>query len=219
MAEARELLEAIESGDEARVRALVEQEPGLAAARDANDVPAPILALYHGQASAAEILAAAKGDLDVFEAAALGRVDRLREVLDGDRALARAWTKDGFTALHYAAFFDGSAAARLLLECGADATAVALHKQLRVQPLHSAAASGEVETVRALLDAGADPNVAQSGGFTALHAAGQAGDEALAELLLERGADRSLATDEDKTAADLAVEAGHQDLAARLENS
>lgn len=217
MAEQRDLIEAIESGDEDRVSALLEQEPGLAAARDGNDVSAPMLALYHGQASAAEALARVKDDLDVFEAAAFGRVDRLRELLDVDPGLVRAWTKDGFTALHYAAFFDGPEAARLLLERGADATAVARHKELLVQPLHSAAASREVETARALLDAGADPNAAQAGGFTALHAAAQAGDDELADLLLERGADTSPATEEGKTAADLAREAGHPDLAARLQ--
>ena len=58
------------------------------------------------------------GALDVFEAAALGEVDRLREILDGEPTSATAYSGDGFTALHFAAFFGGPEAAELLLERG-----------------------------------------------------------------------------------------------------
>jgi len=60
---------------------------------------------------------------------------------------------------------------------------------LKVQPLHSAAAAGEREIAHLLLDAGADPNARQEGGFTPLTAAEQNGDTALAALLREYGAE------------------------------
>jgi ankyrin repeat protein len=64
-----------------------------------------------------------------------------------------------------------------------------------------------------LLDAGADPNAKQEGGFVAVHAAAQNGNRELAELLVQRGADTSLATDDGRTAQAIAREAGHEQLA------
>jgi ankyrin repeat protein len=54
--------------------------------------------------------------------------------------------------------------------------------------LHSAAAARQVEIARLLLDAGADPNAAQQGGFLPLDAALQNEDGDLGALLRERGA-------------------------------
>ena len=70
--------------------------------------------------------------------------------------------------------------------------------------------------VAALLDAGAQVNARQHGGFTPLHEAAQNGDAELVALLLSRGARRSLTTDKELTAYDLAYEAGHHEIAARL---
>ena len=38
-----------------------------------------------------------------------------------------------------------------------------------MRPIHSAVAVGDHASVRALLEAGADPNVRQQGGYTPLH--------------------------------------------------
>jgi ankyrin repeat protein len=144
-------------------------------------------ALYRGdRAAAAE---AAKGaELDLHEAAALGDAPRARELLAGDPTLAAARSPDGFTPLHYAAFFGTAETAALLLEHGADPAAVAQNEML-VQPLHSAAAVNANETARLLLDAGADPNAVQQGGFRPIDAAVQNGNDELRELLVSRGAD------------------------------
>ena len=169
-------------------------------------------ALYAGDRERGEALL---GEPDVFEAAAFGRLDRLRELLDADPAPAGAFAPDGFTALHFAAFFAQPEAAALLLERGADPRARA-RNAMEVEPLHSAAASRQVEICRMLLDRGADPNARQEGGFVALHAAAQNGDEELAALLVERGADKSLAADDGRTAVDIALQAGHARLADSL---
>jgi uncharacterized protein len=162
----------------------------------------PLLqALYEGKHDEVERLLAERPDLNVFEAAALGRTDRLRELLDAERELALGFALDGFTALHLASFFGHPEAARVLVERGADVSAVA-HNPMAVQPLHSAAAAGQTEIARLLLDRGADPNARQEGGFTPLHAAVQNKDEELAELLLSRGADPEAATDDGRRAAD-----------------
>jgi uncharacterized protein len=179
------------------------------------EVSEPMQALYTGDRARAEELLAVGGEPDVFEAAAFGRVDRLRELLGADAALARAFSPDGFTALHFTAFFGHPQAAFALLEHDADPRARA-RNPMAVEPLHSAAASGQFEIARALLDRGADPNARQEGGFVPLHAAAQNGDDELAALLLDRGADKRLAADDGKTAADIALKAGHTRLADSL---
>jgi ankyrin repeat protein len=143
-------------------------------------------ALYRGDDDEARRLAEA-AELDVFEAAALGNVARLAELLAADPTLAKTRSDDDFTALHYAAFFDGAETARLLLEHGADANAYA-DNEIGVHPLNSAAAAGQREVAAILLQHGADPNARTSRGFTPLDAARENGDDELAELLRSHGA-------------------------------
>ncbi len=56
------------------------------------------------------------------------------------------------------------------------------------EPLLDATKQGDVEAVRSLLDGGADPNVAQGDGLTALHIAAQEGQLEIVKLLLGAGA-------------------------------
>jgi ankyrin repeat protein len=176
----------------------------------------PLLqALYEGRAADVDARLAEQPQLDVFEAAALGRSERLEELLAAEPSLAGAWSVDGFTPLHLAAFFGRLVSARLLVERGAPVD-VPARNDMRVTPLHSAAAAGEKEIAELLLERGADPNARQQGGFTPIHAAAQNGDAELAALLVRHGAEPSLATDDGRTAFELAREAGHAELARRL---
>ena len=138
-------------------------------------------ALYRGDEETAHKLGVG-AELDVFEAASLGSIERLRELLDGDPGLATARSDDDFTALHYAAFFDGPEAARLLLERGADVNAFA-DNELGVHPLNSAAAAGRADVARVLLEHGADPDARTRSGHSPLDAAEANGNAELAELL------------------------------------
>jgi uncharacterized protein len=153
-------------------------------------------ALYRGDEQKVSELLAGDPALDVFEAAAFGRTERLRELLDEDAALANAFGDDGFQPLGLACFFGHVEAARLLLERGADPNTLAHNEHIQAGPLHSASASENkdeatrYELCELLLDRGADPSLEQGGGFTALDAARQNGDERLERLLLDRGAGR-----------------------------
>jgi ankyrin repeat protein len=151
----------------------------------------PILeALYKGERDRAQGLAAEADSLDGFEAAALGEAARLDELLRGDPELAVARSPDGFTALHYAAFFGSPDAVHALVAAGADLEARSTNQEFAPEatPLHSAVAAGRMDNAEALLEAGSDPNAKQHGGFTPLMEAEQRGDFDLAELLIRYGA-------------------------------
>src|SRR3954453_13028536 len=151
-------------------------------------------ALYRGDDSRVAELLGAEPELNLFEAAAFGRTDRLRELVDADPTLANAYGDDGFQPLGLACFFGHVETARLLLDRGADPNSLSRNEHLQVAPLHSASASENkdeatrYELCELLLDRGADPNLEQGGGFTALDSARQSGDERLERLLLDRGA-------------------------------
>ena len=215
---AGELFAAIDTGDVVAVQAVLRASPEVAIARDGDGVSATMRALYRGHPAVAEVVAAAVPELDVFEAAALGRVDRLLELVGADPELALARSPDGFTALHYPAFFgrgDASGVTRALLEAGADVNARSAN-DFAVLPLHSAVAGNHADVAALLIDAGADVNARQRHGWTPLHGAAQNGAADTVERLLAAGADRTATNDEGVSAADLASGAGHEEIAARL---
>jgi ankyrin repeat protein len=210
-----DMFDAIDAGDEARLAELLATEPGLAGERDDDGVSAALHARYRDNHDAVAQLLATDPDLDIFDAAGLGRPDRLAELLAADPGLASAFASDGFTPLHLASFFGWSEAARLLLERAAPPNAVS-RNPMQVMPLHSAAAGGHDEVARLLVAAGADVNARQLHGYTPLHAAAQNGDAEMTEMLLAAGADPAARTDDGQTAADIAAAAGHAEIAARL---
>jgi ankyrin repeat protein len=151
-------------------------------------------ALYRRDDEQVEKLLAGDRELDVFEAAAFGKSDRLRELLDEDPAQANAFGDDGFHPLGLACFFGHVDATRLLLERGADVNALSTNEHVQTAAIHAAAAAQGMdeatryELVKLALEHGADPNLPQGGGFRAIDAARQNGDSRVERLLLEHGA-------------------------------
>jgi ankyrin repeat protein len=210
-----DMFDAIDAGDEARLAELLATEPGLAGERDDDGVSAALHARYRDNHDAVAQLLATDPELDIFDAAGLGRPDRIADLLAADPGLASAFASDGFTPLHLAAFFGGVEAARLLIAHSAPPNVVS-RNALQVMPLHSAAAGSHVAVARLLVEAGADVNAVQPHGYRPLHAAAQNGNRELTELLLAAGADPAARTDDGKTPADLATAAGHADIASLL---
>lgn len=215
MSNAKEVIDAVQSGNVERLRNLLDENPKMAASRDAAGVSALMHAVYRRQKDAIELLQQAGLNLDIFEATALGDVQSLAALVTRQPSLVNTYSADGFTALHFAGFFSQPSAARLLLERGADHAAVA-RNPTQVTPLHSAASGGNLQTVGDLLAKGAPVNARQQHGWTALHSAAQSGNLEMVNLLLQRGADPGIQNDEGVTALDLAQKQNRTDVANRL---
>jgi len=215
MANVDNAIEAIRTGDVARMRSLVAADSSIARARDPNGVSLLMLSCYYRQPGIGEVLRSEVGQLDVFEAAALGDVKEMRAICKATPAHAQSWSADGFQPLHLASFFAKTEAIEALLKFNVDVNAPAKNGSA-VRPIHSAAASRSAEAVTLLLEAGADPNVQQHGGWTPLHSAALHNDAAMVQSLLSHGADPKLKSDDGKTAADMAAEKGHTEIVSLL---
>lgn len=213
---AAELIAAVDAGDVAAIERFLAVDPFLAGSRGTDGVSALLHAQYRFHRDVLEALLAGDPEMDVFDAAALGRVDRLRDALADEPTQATAVAADGFTALHLAGFFGKAEAARMLLAAGASPSASSTN-DFANQPLHAAAAGRHVEVCRVLLAAGADVRARQHGGYTPLHEVAASGHVELVELFLSAGADPSAMSDEGRTPAEVADGAGHADVARQLQ--
>jgi uncharacterized protein len=208
-------VEAIKTDKIDELQRLIAADPELCKARVESGVSLVMLACYYRRPAAVEALLAANRPLDIWEAAALGSEEVVRQLCRQQPELIHAWSPDGFQPLHLAAFFGQPATVQTLLNLKADVNAAA-HNPMAVRPIHSAVAGRNHEVVQLLIQHGADLNVKQHGGWTPLHAAAMHGDETLVELFLKHGADRNLKSDDGQTAADLAASKGFTELVKRL---
>ena len=129
-----------------------------------------------------------------------------RSVLDEEPSRATAYSGDGFTALHFAAFFGHPDAVSLLIDRGAEVDAFG-----RGWMTGTACIPGRVVSSRRSSASSSKPErtpTCGSRGWTPLHAAAMNGDLVSVELLLAAGADAAATNDEGRTVADLAAESG-----------
>ncbi len=205
----QEIFSAISADDKDKVRELIAQHSDVAHARNPAGVSALMQARYQNRLEIVALLRDASGDLDVFEAAALGDNPQLVSLLEKDRDLAQALSSDGFTPLHLACFFGQIEAAKTLIDHRADPNAVS---PSRIAVIHSAAASRNAALLKLVLQAGANPNLQQQGGYTALHEAAMHNSVERAQALLDAGADRSIRSDAGLTAAEMAANEGNTEV-------
>jgi ankyrin repeat protein len=216
MSDVNTFQEQVKKGNLSGVRAALAEDPSLLDATNVSGQSALLLAKYYRQETVAEYLLSLNPKLDIFNAAAAGRVASVMEQIDTEPALLESHSTDGWTPLHLAAFFGHPELANALLERGANVNARSTNA-MKNTPLHAAAAGGRTDIVELFLKRGADPNATQEGGWTALHSAAQAGNRAMVEVLLANGADINRRAANEQAPLDLALMQGHQDVAALLE--
>lgn len=211
-----ELTGAIRQGDAAKVAALIDENRALLEETE-NGVTPVLLALYHGKAEIARLLAERGTPLSFAEACALGELEQVQSMLAAEPALLDSRTTDGFPAWALAVFFRQPLVARYLIEQGVDVNAAASNA-MRVSAVHAAAAACDHETMKMLLERGADANARQQMDYTPMHGAASRGDMEMAKLLLSHGADRNAKAADGKSPADVARDHEHHSFAGWLES-
>src|SRR5258706_1716552 len=156
MASYDEVMAAVAEGDMKRVCFLVQGEPGILV-RTEGGGSLLLTALYRGRQDLVDVLAP-RVHTDVFEAAALGDVARVIQLVKKDPEVVSKHSSDGWTALHLAAFMGHQKTGEALLEMGADVSELS-RNQMANQPLHAAlAGKTDPGVVQMLIERGADVN-------------------------------------------------------------
>jgi ankyrin repeat protein len=137
---------------------------------------------YRGGGEVLEAIRAADPPLDGWGRLLLGETDGL--------PAPDAWSPDGFSPLHIAAFARNADAVRALIAAGADVDALATASFAPVTPLGTAASFGAAEVAKILLEHGADPEKTSDDRHTPLQVAIANGHADVVDLLLAHGARR-----------------------------
>ncbi len=207
--------EAIRNGDLDTVQSMLKRDSALLYARSAERRSPILAAAYWGQNEIAEFLADRTVLLNIYEAAALGRVSQIIRILAKHPEMVDACGEDGFPPLSVAARFGQIEVVEFLIRASAPLNLPA-NNPLKTTPLHAAVEGRQIETARLLLQHGADPNVRRADGATPLHLAAQSGQIEMILLLLFNGADLKIKDDAGKIPLDWATEAKQEKTAELL---
>jgi ankyrin repeat protein len=208
-------IDAIKAGEFERVKAMVSADPGLIDARGRTGDSAILTAVYHRQKEIVNLLVARGATLTVFEACAAGELERAERLFEADTHLLNAYSDDGWTPLHLAAFFGHSKIVELLI--GRDVVVAARSRNAnRNTPLHAALAGNHTFAAGLLIGAGADVNAADARGWRPLHIAAANNNLDAMKTLIAQGADVTTPNAEGQTPLSLAQEKNQREAAALL---
>ncbi len=212
----RALFDAIKAGDLERVRSLVSADPRLASARSETGESAVLTAAYHRQKDIANLLVARGATLTLFEACAAGELEAAERLIADAPDAVHAYSHDGWTPLHLAAFFGHARVMEILLAHDAEVGAPSKNPSGNT-PLHAALAANQQMTAGLLLGAGADVNAADANGWRPLHLAAANGNLESMKALVAQGADLAATNAEGVTPLALAEQKGRHEAAAFLQ--
>ncbi len=207
---------AVEAGDREEFQSLVANDPSIVQARNEQSLSLLMWILYHRKNDWLDEIRPLLGELDFFEAVAVGDIARVNSLLVEQPEHVDMIAPDGFQALGLASFFGQAEVVSALIEAGANVNYQAPETQLAA--LHGAVAGKCVTSARHLLAAGANIDAQQHGGYTALMAAAGNGLIEMLIMLLEHSADTALTDDEGNTARDLALKKDQSKTAELLPN-
>ncbi|TGL79131.1 ankyrin repeat domain-containing protein [Leptospira yasudae] len=216
----QEIFQAIASGLKAKVIGLLKRDSSLFQSVTEEGITPVLFSLYYGKLDISKEIYEIHPERNLFEAAALGDLEEVKKIVSSSADSINSFSKDGWSALHLAAYFGHLDVAKFLISSGADLGLTSKSKlSFGNTALHSAVATGKKAIVELLLEKGADANALQNpGSITPLHvAASRPGSLEIIQLLLKKGADKSKRSSEDQTPQAIALERGNSEEAKVLE--
>jgi ankyrin repeat protein len=210
-----ELFEAIRTGDVEKMRELVAADAGLVNARNGKGISAVLMACYTGRKEIRDLLIEKGATLELHEAAAAGKLSRVKDLVDGAPELAKSYSPDGFPVMALAATFGHQDVARYLHGKGAEINAIASNGT-GYTALTGAVASGHTAIAKWLAENGADVNYRYAKDHSPLLEAAAGGHLEIVKTLLAHGADLRSTANGTKNALDFAEECGQKEVAVYL---
>jgi ankyrin repeat protein len=193
----------------------IKKNPELLSFTDSRGATLLMLSFYFRNQELSDYILSQRRPVDLYEAVIAGDLQASENFLAADRSKLDAHSRDGFTALGFAAFFNRPRIAKFLLEQGADPN-IASRNDFKVAPIHSSVAAKSLEITQMLLQYGANPDARQQNDVTALHESAHNNTPEIAEALLKAGANKQLKTGDGKTAMDFAKEIDAKEIIAML---
>ncbi len=203
---------AVLSGDLKSVQLGLERDPALLYSRDAHGQSVYLLACYARQTAVASLFESTGLELDVYEAAAGGKVERVNQLLRSAPGMVNMPNLAGDTPLHVAALCHRSEVIENAIAYGPDfamrnakrKNSTAAHLGLQSSPKDAAEAMAF-----AMIGNGLDPNLANADGDTILHCAARTDYPRVIRLLLQKGAVANAKNAAGQAPLDIAVAAGN----------
>ncbi len=203
---------AVLRGDLTTVQQGLERDPGLLYSRDAHGQSVYLLACYARQTAVAGLFESKGLELDVYEAAAGGKVERFIQLLRAAPGMVNMPNIAGDTPLHVAALCHRSEVIENAIAYGPDFSArnpkrknsTAAHLGLQSSPKDAAEAMAF-----AMIGNGLDPNLTNADADTILHCAAGTDYPRVIRLLIQKGAVANAKNIAGQTPLDIAVAAGN----------
>ncbi len=218
MSDTKSFFEAIRAGDMAAVQCQLVADPSLSSAKNDSGVSAVLMSVYSGHNDIRDLLLSRGATLDLADAAAVGDLPRVRELVENSPDAAKSFSPDGFPVVALAAVLGHLVILRYLVSHGSDVNAAATNGT-EYTALTGAVASGHATIVQWLLEHGANPNYRYGAGYSPLLTAAANGHLEIVKILLAHGADLRATSNEGKSAAELATTRNHLDIAEYLRES
>ena len=169
------IFQLIDADDAPGVHTLIERDRSALEGRDDNGLTPLMHAAYRGRGAVFHTIAAHTPD-DPWDRLLLGESDGL--------PAPDAWSPDGFTPLHIAAFAQNAGGAQALLDSGADPNVFATASFARVTPLGTCAFAGATDVARTLIRSGANAALTEVEGGSPLEVVFQNGYRDLVAVLV-----------------------------------
>lgn len=202
----------IETGNHLDLGHLLNKDASILKEKTSHDISPLLLACYYNKDNVVQTILKFTTTITIHEACAVGLLQHVQMMIDHKADIVNELSSHGFTPLGVATHFNKEDIVRLLLTHKADPN-LCSQNGFNVYPLHAALANNNSEISKMLIEAGADVNVIQHGGFTPLHLACQHGNIDLIIILLEQGASVEARNQNGETPSDVALQKGFREIA------